>query len=450
MNIKLAEALIFHNPWWTSGHVPVKLCPLFERDILPKMLSYTELDRIIVLKGPRRTGKTTLMYQMIKHLIQKGIDPKRIMFLSFDDLEARDSIEEIIQSFEQICKLPVTPDSSRLFYFLFDEVHFWENWELSLKKYFDKKYPIKFIVTSSSASISRHDSESLMGRTIEELVLPFSFSEVLLFKHAGSRLAEAVGTFRAKTQFHLFDELRLTGLLPFKKEITLAFQEYMDTGGFPHVLTVNEPILRARLLRDDVIDKVLYRDLVQLYEIRKPQVLEKLLFYLADTSGEILNITNISNSLKLSREYTERYLEYLKQAYLVVTVRRYALSTEKTIRADEKVYVTDSGLLTALGVRDKGKIAESVVQRHFMTAEHFYWRNGGGEVDFVVRVNKDILPVEVKYRDSFSLKELKGVKQFAAKYDIRKAIIISTGDLRRESYSGIDLVFVPIWAACLL
>ncbi len=442
----LKEILIFHNPWWVSGEVPEELCPAYERGIIRSLISYLDLERIIILKGPRGTGKTTLMYQLIRRLLHSGVTPKRILFLSFDDIEAREPLDDIIQAYEQICKMPVSGSAEEAFYFIFDEVHFWRNWQFYIKKYFDRKYPIKFIATSSAASVARHDTESLTGRTVEEVILPFNFFEYISYKHRGQSLVTAISRFRKRENLAGDALPDITDILPYKKEILIAFNEYIEKGGFPHIFPVHEPIIWKRLLRDDVIDKVIYRDLVQMYEIRKPFVLEKLLLYLADTTAELLNVSNISNSLKISREYAENYLRYLKQAYLVMTVRRYSPSMEKRLRASEKLYLVDSGLLTALGITDDAKVVEAIACRHLMDNGIYYWRNGT-EVDFVIKRGKSIIPVEVKYGKDVQRKELKGLIRFATKHKISEAIIITKELMRKDVVSGINVYFIPAWVA---
>lgn len=446
---RLNEALIFHNPWWVTERVPEVLSPAYERPVINRLISYLDLERIVILKGPRRTGKTTLMYQMIKRLINDGVDPKRILFLSFDDIEARETIEDIIQAYEQICRAPVSASEKGIFYFIFDEIHFWENWQFYLKKYFDKKYPIKFMATSSAATLARKDGESLMGRTVEELILPFDFFEYVSYRHYSKPIIEAIESLRNRYSLAGREMPDITEVLPYKKEILIAFREYLEKGGFPHILSVNEPIIWKRLLRDDIVGKAIYRDLVRLYEIRKPQILEKMLLYLADITGQLLNLSNLSNSMRISREYTERYLEYLKQAYLVTTIKRFAPSMEKRLRSGEKAYLIDSGLLTSLGINDEARAIEALLCRHLMSDEIYYWRDGF-EVDFVIKRRKEITPVEVKFREKPRLKDLKGVLQFAERYKSSLAKVVTKNDLKEETINGVSLHLIPAWTALLI
>ncbi|MGB9613403.1 MAG: AAA family ATPase, partial [Candidatus Margulisiibacteriota bacterium] len=185
---KLRESLNFYNPWWRTGRVPDELKLVYQRPILRKLISYLNLDRIVVLKGPRRTGKSTLLYQIIDSLILNGVSPQSILYLSFDDIDARAELSLIIKAYEEILSKNIAETKET--YCLLDEVHFLDNWSFQIKKYFDRKFPIKFIVSGSSASLIKKGAESLAGRTVEEIILPFSFKEYLAFKTKDKALFE--------------------------------------------------------------------------------------------------------------------------------------------------------------------------------------------------------------------------------------------------------------------
>lgn len=85
----LKESLYFYNPWWETAKVPADLIKEYQRPVIKKLFSYLPMDRVIVLKGPRRTGKTTLLYQIIDQLLKKGVPAADILFLSFDDVKVR-------------------------------------------------------------------------------------------------------------------------------------------------------------------------------------------------------------------------------------------------------------------------------------------------------------------------------------------------------------------------
>jgi len=212
---------------------PKVFLPDFQRPVLKKIKKYLEkLDRIIIIKGPRRTGKTTLLYQIVDFLLKSKREPFDILFLSFDDPSLRIDLEKIFETYQEIREKTI--DKGEI-YCLLDEVHFLDNWQFVVKKYFDKKYPIKFLVSSSSASLFKKGTESLAGRTVEEVILPFSFKEVVLYN------------LRQDENFLEFFKKRQ--LSPYENEIKILFKNYLIKGGFPHLLSVKESFLAYLIFR---------------------------------------------------------------------------------------------------------------------------------------------------------------------------------------------------------
>lgn len=445
-NIK--ESLFFYNPWWQTKKVPGELLKNYQRPVLKRLFSYLPLERIIVLKGPRRTGKTTIFYQMVDQLISGGASADEILFLSFDDIKLRLELDEILKAYQEVHRRVIK--EGRTVYIFLDEVQFLENWPFQVKKYFDRKYPLKFLVSGSAATLIRKDSESLAGRTVEETIYPFSFYEYLSYRLKNQRLAEAID--RLRDRFIPFDPLDVTDLIPDLMEIKIVLEEYLEKGGFPNLFEIKEGLLWKKLVREDIVEKVIYRDLVDLYDIKKPEVLEKLFFYLADITSQILSVTNISNSLGLSREYTDKYLFYLEQALLVRRLKKFSRSVEKTIRSMDKVHLLDSGLITAFANPDPGQLLESVVASHLLRREggKVYYYRDKYEVDLVFADAKRIFPIEVKYKDDFSRRDLNGLILFGKKFKTGKSLVVSRNYMKKELHNGQEIIYLPAWLFLLL
>lgn len=438
---KLKESLYFYNPWWKTGKVPSELLAEYERPVVKDLLSYLSLNRIIILKGPRRTGKTTVFYQIVEHLIRSGVSMNDILFLSFDDIRLRIEMDEILKIYEQINKRLINEGST--IYIFMDEAHFLENWQFSVKKYFDRKYPIKFFISGSAASLIKKGTESLAGRTVEETIYPFSFYEFLSFRMKSHELINKINHIRK--EFKDFNFIDITELIPYESEIKIFFDEYLQKGGFPNLFGINETLLWKRLVREDILEKVIYRDLVELYDIKKPDALEKLFLYLVDISSQILNVANIANSIGLSREYTEKYLFYLEQSFLIKRLRKYAKSVEKSIRGSEKLHVLDTGLINAFSKVDLGHVIESMVATHlfrFKDANHYYYREKH-EIDLVLERDKKLFPVEVKYKEDISKKDLKGIVTFSQRFKTEKAIVVTRDIFKEDKLNGNRVIFIP-------
>lgn len=443
----LEELLYFYNPWWTKKSVPANLILNYSRPVLQKLETYLELERIIILKGPRRVGKTTLLYQLIANLLEKKVNPYDLFFLPFDDLAARVPLDEIVEAYE-IIRGKTLRENKQVYFFL-DEIQYDNNWSFEVKKYFDQKFPIKFIISGSASSLIRKTSESLAGRTIEETLLPFSFYEFISFKlqkekDALSRIEEF------RKNFKLTHLPRITHLLPERQQIQILFREYLERGGFPHVFAVKNHLLWKKLLHEDILEKVIYRDLVELYNIRKPLLLEKLFLYLASSSSQILNTTNIAKSLGLSREYIEKYLEYLIFAFLCFPTKKYAKAVESKIRSNEKIHLIDTGLINAFGQMAESKMVETVINRHLLDPlRHlYYWRNGQ-EVDIIIEEEKKIIPLEVKFKEKIDKEDYKGLFAFMTHEKIQKGIIVTKNLLASKKILGKEILHLPAWVLLL-
>jgi len=444
----LKESLYFYNPWWETARVPPELLKEYQRPVIKNLLSYFSLDRIIVLKGPRRTGKTILFYQIIDNLLKKGVPHSDILFLSLDDIKLRRDLDEIFKAYQEIHRRLIK-EGPPIYVFL-DEVHFLENWQFSAKKYFDRKYPLKFLASGSSATLIRKGTESLAGRTVDETIYPFSFYEFFCYQSKNPRIMEKVH--RLRESFAPMTPVDTTDLTPYLPEIKIIFEEYLERGGFPNLFGMKEAVLWKRLVKEDILEKVIYRDLVTLYDIKKPEVLEKLFYYLADITSEILSITNIANSLGLSREFAEKYIFYLEQALLVRRLKKFSKSVEKSLRSNEKVHLLDSGLVNAFSKVEEGQVLESIVASHLIRRrdENVYYYRNIYEVDLVLEKGKKVFPVEVKYKDSISKRDLAGLLNFKSKFKPEVGVVV-TRDLSGEDNSyGLRILFFPAWLFLLL
>lgn len=426
--------LSFHNPWWLTYRVPHELNLPFRRPIFDTVYKYLSLDRIIILKGPRRTGKSTLMFQLIHELLQKGVAPQRILYLPFDDPDLTYSFYDIILEFEKQLGREISQGPE--VYCLLDEIQQLDNWSGYLKKYADKKWPVKFIVSGSSASLIKEDAESLAGRTVEEIILPFSFYEFLLF-HA-TEVAELLRDLH--DFFDIFEAAIPAKATLIERKIAILFEKYLFMGGFPGLFGIKEPLLRKKLLQEDIIEKVIYRDLVKRYGIKKPDILEKLFLYLVNQSSDILNITSIANSLKLSREVTQDYIRYLREAYLIMITPRYASSIETEIRTNPKVYVMDAGFMSAFSALPIGKRVESIVANHLYFKNPHYFRSRL-EVDFILQSDDRLVPIEVKFRNKITTEHLAGLKAFHKKTPYEKSIVIT----KNLNQTQDQTIFIPAY-----
>ena len=164
MNIKLSLSIT--NPWWNNEKINEQFLLGKKRKEFNSILEKIENKRILSIIGPRRVGKSTLIYQTINYLLEeKNVNPKRILFFSGDDpslfFAENDKLSDILEIyFDEILEENMSKLNSKVYIFI-DEIHFIKNWQNYLKTYFDRKYNIKFIITGSSSMHLFKDSNEL-------------------------------------------------------------------------------------------------------------------------------------------------------------------------------------------------------------------------------------------------------------------------------------------------
>jgi len=427
-------ALYFHNPWWRERKVPSELISSYFRRQYHTIREYLErLDRIVILKGPRRTGKSTILYQIADHLVKNGVSPFDILFLSFDDIKVRGDLDDLLAAYEQIRRKTL---KEGVVYCFLDEVHFLPEWSAYIKKYFDRRYPVKFLVTSSSASLFRKTVESLAGRTVEEVLLPLSFREYALYHIQEKEFA---------------DFLEQGDVTSYEKELRILFERYLQRGGFPHLLDIESPPLWLKLMDEDVVGKVIYRDLVDLYNIREPEKLEKTLLYLARITGQLLNVSNLSQDTGVSRPHLEKYIFYLEQAYLIFQLDRFSISAARAARGLSKIHLIDPGIVRIFGGVSSDFILESVVARHLLdrTRRLHYYRNGY-EIDLVAEIEGVVVPYEVKNKDMPEKRDFAPMLDFMEKAGITEGYILCRSASEDRRFGKATIRIRPVWLWALM
>jgi len=444
------------NVWWETKKIPIEFIPRTKRSIFKELLGFLDDRRIISILGPRRTGKTTSMYHLMQHLIEEGMDPKHMLFFSGDDVELKQTegmIGAVIRAyFEDYLKQDY--HGKEKIYVFIDEIHKIEDWQLWLKKYYDLRYNIKFIISGSSAAkIKKGQMDSLAGRIVEFTLHPMSFREFLSFSNVEHDLPAAA---LDKLDGDLFEKLKEAG--PSKSlEMKRLFEEYLLVGGFPEWFETKNIIRWQIKIIDDIIKRVIYDDIATTYHIKNVSKVESLFHLLCSLQSRMYSYNSISTTLKIDNEAAEAYTGYLKESFLIYELQNYASSVEKQLRKNYKYVILDSGVgnaleritdLSTIGENALGYIAESSVQRLLSQKAKkdlfkvFYW-NDVQEVDAVVEINGRLLPIEVKYRSS--ARDISGLLRFMEKYKIKNGIVVSKDELKISEMGGNKIFFIPCW-----
>jgi predicted AAA+ superfamily ATPase len=397
------------NPWWKADSFTIKgYC---ERDIHPEIAKFLPLPQIIALVGLRRTGKTTMMLKIIEEHCSH-VPPTHILYFSFDDFSELD-LEDLLHAYRRIH--PDIDLDKRRFLFCFDEIQKLRSWTDKIKRIYDRYKNIKIVVSGSGSLFLRKDiKESLGGRIFEFRVNQLNFMEYLAFSKRRD--------FLAKPQLY-------------PDEILCALHAYMKTNGFPELVNVSDDMVIREYLKETVVDKILYKDIPQLFGVRNAGVLGEILDLIMFQPGQIIDVARLSKELGLSRQAVASYLDYLEKAFLIRKLYNFSRNLRKQKRALKKYY---PAIVFAQTVEDKFALCFENILVWQLDAQFFYRDAYKNEVDIVlVGEQKNILPVEVKTGDV----DLKGLKVFMQKNKLEQAAVVTLD--KSGQRDGVTLI--PFW-----
>ena len=463
------SSLILTNTWWNNEKINEKFLLGRKRKEFKDIIEKIDNKRILSIIGPRRVGKSTLIYQTINHLIEsKKVNPKRILLFSGDDpslfFNENDKLSNVLDLyFEEILNENISKLTDKVYIFI-DEIHFIKNWQSYLKNYFDRKYNIKFIITgSSSMHLFKDANESLLGRIENIYVLPLTFNQFLNFymtyilKEADIEIPQT-DLDNIDKSFEKLEKIYKNKDL--KEKVQKILKKYILVGGYPEYFEIKDVEVWQRQLSEDIITRGIYKDILTIYNIKSPEILEKLLYYIATNNSQSFAYSGIASTFGVDTVTIMTYLGYLKQAFLINVLENYSHNIAKIIRTNKKLSVLDNGIQNSL-LKQKiinsdleGHIIESMVDFNFRLLcekenyKQFYYRNSDKEeIDIIIDKNINIVPIEVKYTNQIENSDLKVINKFIAEHEnssINKAefgIIVTKDILKKEGF----LYFIPYW-----
>ena len=456
---EIESRLRLDNPWWQAG---VGIEPdylLFPRRAylrgFSELVSTEGVNRAVVLLGPRRVGKTILVYHTIQELMERqGVIGRDILYVSLETpLYTGLSLEGLVMRFR---KLFSRPKDARLYVFL-DEIQYLKGWEVHLKSLVDAYRGVRFIATgSAAAALKAKSAESGAGRFTEFVLPPLTFAEYLRFVDLEDELIRQIDDERGLQRFATDD---IHGLND-------AFIDYLNFGGYPEA--VFSEVVRSnprRYIKSDIIDKVLLRDLPILYGISDIQELNSLFNTLAYNTGQELSLEDLSKTANVAKNTLVKYLEYLEAAFLIRRIRRVDQDAAHFKRATTfKVYLTNPTMRAALfGPVDEhheamGHLVETAVFSQWLHNASFidslyYARWRSGEVDLVSLdpQQRPRFAVEVKWSDRAveDVKPIKGLLDFAKKHNLGRMPLVTTLSVSgQETIRGVEAEFTPSSLHC--
>lgn len=453
---KIIERLHYENPWWITGEIPEIYSSMSRRlyfDLFYPFVIEIDIRRALVLMGPRRVGKTVMLFHCIENLLKKNIHSHKLFFIGIDNpIYVNLGLEEILI----LCKESLKIENLENCYVFFDEIQYLKDWERHLKILVDSYPKTKFIVSgSAAAALKWHSTESGAGRFTDFLLPPLTFQEYIHLKKLDHLIfRDSIPYGKKRISYCLTHNV---------KALNREFIHYLNFGGYPEVL-LSEKIQSdmGRFIKNDIIDKVLLRDLPSLYGIKDVQELNRFFTYLAYNTGNEFSYEVMSRESGIQKDTLKKYLDYLEAAFLIKILNKVGVNAKRLKRITRfKVYLTNPSLRTALFSpiqetdQEIGNMVETAILSQWMHREkldltYARWKNGRkeGEVDLVLVDNKNYKPVwgvEIKWSNRYYNKpsELKSLIQFCQENKCKKAVVTSIDKIGAKEIQDLKLTFLP-------
>jgi len=449
---QIISRLQFENPWWVDGKLDAFYADFQPRlyfELFYPLVKSTQINRATVLMGPRRVGKTVMLYHAIQRLISAGVSPRKILFASVETPIYNNLPLETIFTLAQ--KATGDAETSGWFVF-FDEIQYLKNWEVHLKTLVDQYRKSKFIASgSAAAALKLKSSESGAGRFTDFMLPPLTFHEYVHLKN----LDHLIQDDRIEWKGNISNFASTLNI----RALNEHFIDYLNFGGYPEVI-FNEEIKGnpERYMRADIIDKVLLRDLPGLYGIQDVQELNSLFTTIAWNSGQECSIDELSKSSGVKKVTLRQYLSYLEAAFLVHLVKRVDQKAGRFQRENFfKIYLTNPSLRSALfaplsaASDGMGELVETAIFSQWMQRTSFvpyYARWKSGEVDLVHlsrKTNRPEWAVEVKWSNRFfeAPNELKSLAFFCEENELSQALVTTIDKTGIKTYKKLSIQFIP-------
>ncbi|MDD3083872.1 MAG: ATP-binding protein [Candidatus ainarchaeum sp.] len=383
-----------------------------KREVETEALENIKDQRILVITGMRRVGKSTLLKQIMEKT-------KYFAYVNFED--------EIFLQFkaEEFEKLnqALLEEYGKINTYFFDEIQNIPKWEAFVRKLQDNNK--KIILTGSNASLlSKELGTKLTGRYKQIEVYPFSFNEFLTYTNQEK---ETITT----------EE---------KAKITNNLKKYILLGGLPEYLEQNDKDYLNLLF-----ENIIYRDIVSRYGIRKQKALKELIQLLAQNNTKTITYNSLKNSIKLSNADTVReYIEYLENSYLFFTLNKFAYSVKKQLNMPKKIFIIDNAFTDKLLFsQDLGRKLENLIFIELIRRKkQLFFLQEKGECDFIIKNNaqiSDAIQVCYELKEENKNREINGLKEAMEKFKLKKGTIITLDQEETIKENEKIIEIVPAW-----
>jgi len=394
-----------------------------------------KLNKVITVIGPRRAGKTTYLFQMMRHLMEQGASNRDFIYVDFEDtrilpLDTTD-LQYVLDAYLEM----YGPEKDPVLFL--DEVQNVPNWEKFVRRVNDQG--LKTIVTgSTSRMLAREMASALRGRTLTYELFPFSFPEYLKSREVDPERQDVYGKGGHVIRQH--------------------FENYFFSGGFPEVALTGQSAPHTGILHR-YFDTVFYRDLIDRYKIRNSALLRRWLNVLLAGIAAKISLSKMekdckSRGMRVSKATLSNFATYVEDIYFGFFVEIFSQSARTRQANPKKFYIVDLGLHNHLSVKfteNRGRLLENLVYLRLRREglPTFYYRSkSGGEVDFLVKDGKRIGLIQVCHEmermETFNRKK-RALVEAMQELALETAQIVTFDSNSNLKENGQTIHIVPAW-----
>lgn len=405
---------------------------------------FMDIRHAITLTGVRRAGKSTLMHQLMQHLIvEKNIPAKNVVYLFLEDVLAQQYLSGGWKFLEELYNFYLeTYNPQGKVYLFLDEIQGVKDFNRWISSKYERQEPIKFILSGSRRSLVESETATVLtGRTVQIDVYPLNFYEYLLIKEVKIEGKASIESLRQANFSQQTSILHHLG-------------NYLEEGGYPEIVLAHDEAIKRELASSYYRDTVT-RDVVIPNGVRNQQEVEILGLQIMSDFTKAHTYSSLSRLQKLSIETTKTYLNYFERAYLFFESKHFSYKTKETqdTQKARKIYVVDNGLRnfnTPVLRPDLGQCAENIVyiELRKQNAATYYWK-GKKEIDFVT-MNPDLAFYNVSYTNQPNVREIESMVEGLFEFGKEKGIILTKNYFDNRKIDGKTIEFIPLWAWLIL
>lgn len=395
------------------------------------------VDFIITITGPRRSGKTYLCFELINGLLSKGIPKENVLYLNFEDNKllgaTSDDLDKILENYIEMYE----PNKKKRIYLFFDEIQVVRDWDAWARKISDMKKEIQLVLTGSSSKLlSKEISTKLRGRVINHEVFPLSFKEFLEWSKIN---------YNPKTILHSKD----------KAAVKKAFADYLADGGYPAIF-INRNLPKEQILQG-YYDSMIFKDIIERYKIEDVKKLKSIAQLLFQSVSSEISYNKLAEKLKsigfsISKNTIIEFVSYFEDAYLFFQNIKYEYSIAKQLGSIKKLYCIDNGLLNSVSFKfseDKGKLLENLVYVELKRrGETVYLHRAKYECDFIIvmknKVSKAIQVVK-DLDETTEEREMQGLLEAMKEHKLDEGMILTEDQEDERMIDGRRIIIRPVW-----